>query len=292
MLLFAIPLMFSSVLQLLFNAADIVVVGRYAGDNSLAAVGSNGSIINLLTNLFIGLSVGTNVLTARYFGAKKVKQLTETIHTSMMLSLVSGFFLTVIGILGSRWILELMNTPDEVLDLATLYLRIYFLGMPAMMVYNFGSAILRAIGDTRRPLYFLLFSGVINVLLNLFFVIELEMDVAGVAAATVISQCISAVLVVRVMAKAHGSMRLRFRMLFLYKGVLQKILHIGIPAGCSGVLFSISNVFIQAAVNGFGSTVMAGNSAAANVEGFVYVAMNAFYQANLSFTSQNVGAGR
>lgn len=292
MLIFTLPVMFSGILQLLFNAADIVVVGRFAGDNSLAAVGSTGSLINLLTNLFIGLSVGANVLTARYYGAKNVKALTETIHTSMALSLLSGCFLTVLGVVGARWILELMSTPEEVLGLATIYLRIYFLGMPAMMVYNFGSAILRAVGDTRRPLYFLIAAGIINVILNLIFVIVFRMDVAGVAAATSISQCISAGLIVRCMMRSHGSMKLRWKLLMLHKNMLKKILQVGIPAGLTGTLFSLSNVFIQAAVNGFGNIVMAGNAAAANVEGFVYVAMNAFYQANISFTSQNVGAGR
>ncbi|MCI8609029.1 MAG: MATE family efflux transporter [Firmicutes bacterium] len=292
MLIYSLPLMFSGILQLLFNAADIVVVGRFAGDNSLAAVGSTGSLINLLTNLFIGLSVGANVLTAKYYGAKKSKLLTETVHTSMMLSIISGIFLTVVGVLGAHWILHLMNTPDEVLGLATVYLRIYFLGMPAMMVYNFGSAILRAVGDTRRPLYILAVAGVINVILNLIFVIAMKMDVAGVAAATSISQFISAGLIVRCMMQGQGSMRLRFKLLMIHWDILKRILRIGIPAGLSGILFSISNVFIQAAVNGFGNVVMAGNSAASNVEGFVYVAMNAFYQANLSFTSQNVGAGR
>ena len=292
MLRFSLPLMCSSILQLLFNAADIIVVGRFAGDNSLAAVGSNTSLIGLLTNLFIGLSIGANVLAARYYGAKKEKELAETVHTAMLLSMISGLFLTAVGIIGAEFILKWMNTPEEVLDLAALYLRIYFLGMVATMVYNFGSAILRALGDTRRPLYYLAVAGVINVVLNLFFVIQLKMDVAGVATATVISQCVSAVLIVRCMQRAQGGIRLDLRRLRIHRDKLKKIMGIGLPAGFQGILFSLSNVAIQAAVNSFGNIVMAGNSAAANIENFVYFAMNAFYQAAISFTSQNMGAGK
>lgn len=290
MLMFSIPLMCSSILQLLFNAADIVVVGRFAGDNSLAAVGSNGSLINLLTNLFIGLSIGASVLVSKYYGAKQEQELSDTVHTAMLLSIYSGIFLTIIGIAGARTILTWMQTPEEVLDLAVLYLRIYFLGMTPTMVYNFGSAILRAVGDTKRPLYFLMFTGIINVVLNLFFVIVFHMDVAGVAAATAISQCISSVLVVRCMLKESGGIKLIPAKLKLHRDKLIKILQIGLPAGFQGIVFSLSNVVIQSSVNSFGKVIVAGNSAAANIEGFVYVSMNAFYQATLSFTSQNVGA--
>ena len=292
MLLFAIPLMCSSILQLLFNAADIIVVGRYAGDNSLAAVGSNTPLIGLLTNLFIGLSIGTNVLAARYYGAKAEEDLAKTVHTSMVLGIVSGLFLSVAGIAGARRILIWMQTPEEVLGLATLYLVIYFLGMTAMMVYNFGSAILRAVGDTRRPLYYLVAAGIINVILNLFFVINLRLDVAGVAIATVISQCVSALLVVRCLLREGGGIRLVPSMMRIDRAKLAQILKIGLPAGIQGVLFSLSNVVIQSSINSFGAVVMAGNSAAANIELFVYFAMNAFYQAIISFTSQNYGAGR
>ena len=292
MLRFALPLMCSSILQLLFNAADIIVVGRFAGDDSLAAVGSNTSLIGLLTNLFIGLSIGANVLTARYYGAKKQRELRRTVHTAMLLSMISGLLLTVIGIIGARSILRLMNTPESVLDLATLYLRIYFLGMIAMMVYNFGSAILRAIGDTRRPLYYLAIAGLINVVLNLFFVIQLKMDVAGVATATVISQCVSAFLILRCLQRGEGAIKLHLSKIHIYKDNLKKIMEIGLPAGFQGILFSLSNVAIQASINSFGEIVMAGNSAAANIENFVYFAMNAFYQAAISFTSQNMGAGK
>lgn len=290
MLMFALPLMCSSILQLLFNAADIVVVGRFAGDNALAAVGSNTSLINLLTNLFVGMSIGTNVLTAQYYGGKKDTDLRETVHTSMLLSFLSGLFLTALGIILAKPLLELMQAPQEVLGLATLYLRIYFLGMTSTMVYNFGSAILRAVGDTKRPLYYLLSAGVVNVLLNLFFVIVCNMGVAGVAMATAISQTISAFLVVRCLMKEQGGIHLDIKALTITKSKFIKILQIGLPAGFQGMVFSLSNVVIQSAINSFGAIAVAGNSAAANIEGFVYMAMNAFYQATISFTSQNFGA--
>ena len=292
MLAFAVPLVCSSVLQLLFNAADIVVVGRFAGDHSLAAVGSNTSMINLLTNLFIGLSIGANVLTGICYGAKREKDLSETVHTSMLLSIFSGIFLAIGGFLCAHQILVWMQAPPEVLDLATLYLKIYFLGMPAIMVYNFGSAILRAVGDTKRPLFYLTGAGVINFILNLFFVIVLRMDVAGVAAATVISQCVSALLVVRCMMREESGIRLYLNRLHIHKDKLIRILKIGLPAGFQGVIFALSNVMIQSSINIFGATVVAGNSAAANIEGFVYVSMNAFHQATISFTSQNMGGGK
>ncbi len=288
MLLFAIPLMCSSILQLLFIAADIVVVGRFAGDNALAAVGSNSSLINLLTNVFVGLSIGTNVLTAQYYGAKKEKDLKETVHTSILLSVCSGVVLTIVGIVGAKPLLELMQAPKEVLSLAVIYLRIYFLGMTSTMVYNFGSAILRAVGDTQRPLYYLLGAGIINVILNLFFVITCHMGVAGVAAA--ISQTISAGLVVRCLIKEQGGIHLDLRALKINRKKFARIVRIGLPAGFQGMVFSLSNVVIQSAVNSFGAVAVAGNSAAANIEGFVYMAMNAFYQATISFTSQNYGA--
>lgn len=292
MLIFAFPLMCSGILQLLFNAADIIVVGRFAGDNSLAAVGSTTSLVLLLANLFIGLSIGANVLTARYFGAKKEKELSETIHTSITLSVISGVILAVIGIAAAKPILHIMETPDTVIGLSALYLRIYFLGMPAMMIYNFGSAILRAKGDTKRPLKYLVISGIVNVCLNLIFVIKLNMDVAGVATATAVAQCLSAVMIIRCLLKESGAFRLSFSKLKIHKEKLITIIQIGLPAGFQGVLFSISNVIIQASINTFGDTVMAGSAASANIEGFVYFAMNAFYQAAISFTGQNVGAGK
>lgn len=292
MLMFSLPLMCSSILQLLFNAADIIVVGRFAGDNSLAAVGSNTSLITLMTNLFIGLSIGANVTVAKYYGAKRERELKDTVHTAMTLSIISGILLTILGLIGARQVLLWMKAPEEVMDLAATYLRVYFLGMTGMMVYNFGSAILRAVGDTRRPLYYLAFSGVINVVLNLFFVIVLKMDVAGVGMATAISQWVSAILIFRCLTKVDSGIRVVPRDLRIHKDKLAAIFQIGLPAGVQGVIFSLTNVLIQASVNSFGAIIVAGNSAAANLEGFIYFAMNAFYQATISFTSQNVGARR
>lgn len=292
MLLFALPLMLSSILQLLFNAADIVVVGKFAGDNALAAVGSNTALINLLTNLFVGFSIGANVTAARYYGAKCNKDLEETVHTAITMSLISGLLLTIVGIIGAKQFLIWMQTPKEVLPLATLYLHIYFIGMIPNMVYNFGSALLRSVGDTRRPLYYLTFAGCINIILNIVTVVLLHWDVAGVAIATVISETISACLVLRCMRKEQGVMHLQWNKLHIHRGKMIQIMKIGIPAGFQGVVFALSNVVIQSSVNLFGNIVVAGNSAASNIEGFVYMAMNAFYQATISFTSQNFGAGK
>lgn len=290
MILFALPLMASSILQLLFNAADIVVVGKFAGNQALAAVGSTGALINLIVNLFIGLSVGTNVLVARYFGARQEKDLRETIHTSVLASVIGGAILVVIGLVAAKPLLSLMGTPDDVIEHASLYMRIYFIGMPVNMLYNFGSAILRAVGDTRRPLYFLLIAGVINVVLNLIFVIAFSMGVAGVAAATIISQAISALLIVYCLIRSQGLYQLHLKSLRIHMDKLMKMVRIGLPAGMQGAIFSISNVLIQSSINSFGSIVMAGNTAASNIEGFVYVSMNAVHQTALSFTSQNLGA--
>lgn len=292
MLIFAIPLICSSILQLLFNAVDIIVVGQYVGDNAMAAVGSNSSLINLFVNFFVGLSIGVNVLVSNFYGAKQDKHLSETVHTAMAISIVSGVVLAVLGVAISPILLKWMGSPEEVLPLATVYLRVYFCGMPALMLYNFGAAILRAIGDTRRPLVFLIIAGVTNVVLNLFFVIVFHWSVFGVGLATVISQVISAILVVLCLTRETGALRVEFRKIRIYKDKIMKILQIGLPAGIQSILFSLSNVLIQSAVNSFGATVVAGNSAAANIEGFVYVAMNAFYQANISFTGQNMGAGK
>ena len=292
MLRFAIPVMCTGVMQLFFNAADIVVVGQFAGPNSLAAVGANTSLIQLLINMFLGLSIGANVLVARYYGAGKHRELSKTIHTAIVLAGASGLILTFIGLTFSRQILTLMQTPAEVLELAALYLRIYFIGMAGTMLYNFGSAILRAVGDTKRPLYCLLCAGVINVVLNLIFVIGFKMDVAGVAAATTIAESIAASLVLRCLIKEEGAIRLIPRELRIDRASFLRILQIGLPAGFQGVIFSLSNVVIQSSVNLFGPTVVAGNSAAANIEGFIYIAMNALHQATVSFTSQNLGAGQ
>lgn len=289
--LFAIPLMCSTILQLLFNAADIIVVGRFAGDNSLAAVGSNTSLINLITNLFVGLSIGTNVVVARFYGARNREEISNTIHTSILLSIMSGIILTAVGLVGIRPLLVWMNTPAEVMDLAELYLKIYFLGMTSTMIYNFGSAILRAVGDTRRPLYYLILAGFVNVVLNLIFVIKFRWDVAGVAIATVISQTISAALIITCLMRDSGMVRLELHKLKIHRKQLYMIIRIGLPAGIQGIIFSISNVLIQSSVNLFGATIMAGNSASINVEHFVWFAMNAFHHTALSFTSQNLGAG-
>lgn len=290
LLQFSIPLIFSSVLQLLFNAADIVVVGRFAGDNSLAAVGSTGSLINLLINLFTGLSIGTNVVAANFFGAGKTKELQDTVHTSILVSVYSGIILTVVGVIGSKYILILMQAPSDVLRLATLYLKIYFGGITATMVYNFGSALLRAKGDTKRPLYILFLAGVVNLILNLIFVIIFNMDVAGVATATVISQTLAAVLVILILIHEKDDFHLNLKKLSINMTIFTRIVKIGLPAGFQGIMFSFSNVIIQSSVNSFGATLIAGNSAACNLEGFVYTSMNGFSQGALTFCSQNLGA--
>ncbi len=292
MLLFSLPLMASGVLQLLFNAADVIVVGRFAGDISMGAVGSTSSLINLFTNLFVGLSVGVNVIVARAHGAGDYNLLHDSVHTAMLVSVISGTILAVLGFILAPELLVLMNATEAQLPLAVLYLRIYFLGMPACMIYNFGAAILRAVGDTKRPLYFLTTAGAVNVLLNMLFVIVFKMDVAGVALATVISQLISAGLVVLCLTKDDSAIHLDIRKLKIKSKILFSFFKIGLPAGFQGVIFSLSNVVIQSSVNLFGDTVISGNSAAASIEGFIYMAMNTFHQAAISFTGQNVGAGR
>lgn len=289
-LMFSIPLMFSSVLQILFNAADIVVVGKFVGDTALAAVGSNSALINLVTNLFIGLSIGANVIVARYFGGKQDENTSIAVHTSIALGFISGIILTLIGIMGAPFFLRIMLTPEDVLPQAVLYLRILFAGITSMMLYNFGSAVLRAVGDTKRPLYFLLLAGIINVILNLFFVIVLKMSVAGVALATILSQALSCVLVLWCLTKEDSAIKLNFSKIRINKIKFIQILKIGLPAGFQGVVFALSNTVIQSSVNSFGSVVMAGSAAAQNIEGIVYFAMNSFYQASITFTSQCYGA--
>ncbi len=291
-LLFTIPLMLSGLLQLLFNAVDMVVAGRYIGSEALAAIGSTSSLTNLLVNVFMGLSVGANVLVAHYYGAGQTKDVAETVHTSILLSLLSGVLLSIIGILLAKPLLLLMGTPPDVLEQAATYMKIYFLGMPVMLFYNFGSSILRATGDTRRPLYYLTIAGVINVLLNINFVVVFHMGIEGTAMATVISQTISALLLLRCMITIPGAIRLEFSKLRLNYDKVLRILRIGLPAGVQGAIFSISNVLIQSSVNSFGSIAMAGNTATSNLEGFIYTAMNSFYQTSLTFTSQNLGARR
>ncbi len=290
--LFAFPLMLSGILQLLYNAADIIVVGQFSSSDAMAAVGSTSSLINLLTNVFIGLSIGVSVLISKFYGAGQQKDIFETVHTAIGLSLICGILVGILGFIFAGTMLEWMDSPENVLPKATLYMKIYFLGMPAFMIYNFGSAALRAVGDTRRPLYYLTISGIINILLNLLFVIVFNLSVMGVALATIISQYISASLIIWCLVKTDGACRLSLKHIRIHFRKLGAILRIGLPAGIQSSLFSISNVLIQSSVNSFGSTVMAGNTAAASLEGFVYTAMNSMSQASLSFTGQNFGAGQ
>lgn len=287
---FTLPLLLMGTLQLLYNAADIVVVGRWGSDASLAAVSSTGALINLIVNVFMGLSVGTSVVVAQHFGAGRMKDVSETVHTSIAVAAISGIAVGVFGFFAAKGMLELMDSPENVIDLSALYVKIYFIGMPANMLYNFGAAVLRAVGDTKRPLYYLSISGVINVILNLIFVIAFKMDVAGVALATIISQVVSAVLVLACLMHSDGAIKLYVKKLRIHKDKLINILSVGLPAGIQGSIFSISNVIIQSSINFFGDAAMAGSGAGANIEGFIYMAMNSVYQAAITFTSQNFGA--
>ena len=289
-LLFAVPLICSGVLQLVFNATDIIVVGRFVSSNAMAAVGSTSSLINLLVNFFIGISVGANVLVARFRGANDYDDAQETVQTALITAVAGGFVLIALGILLARPMLVWMATPDEVIGQAVLYMRVYFIGMPATMLYNFGAAILRAVGDTRRPLYFLTLAGLVNVAGDLLFVLVLDMGVAGVAVATVISQIISATLIVLCLMRQDGMCNVNLRRMRFHRDKFLRIMQVGLPAGLQSVIFNISNVLIQSSINSFGATVVAGNTAASNIEGFVYTSMNALYQTSLSFTSQNLGA--
>ena len=289
---FAIPLMVSGILQLMFNAVDIIVVGRFSGSQALAAVGSTTALINVFTNLFIGVSLGANVLAARFYAAGKAKEMSETVHTSVTLALISGVAMAVVGLVFSRWALEVMGTPADVIDQSTLYMRIYFLGMPFFMLYNYGAAILRAVGDTRRPLMFLVVAGVTNAVLNMILVIVFHLGVAGVAIATIISQLISCILVLRCLYMTDSSYQLRFSRLCMKKFYLVQIFQVGIPAGVQSTVINISNALLQSSVNSFGSTAMAGYTAANNILGFLYASVNAVTQACMSFTSQNYGVGK
>lgn len=291
-ILFAIPMLLSGLLQILFNAADTIVVGRFAGHTSMAAIGSTGSITNLLVNLFMGISIGVNVVVARSVGMKDERGVDRAVHTAITLSFLSGVGLSIIGFILSPTLLSLMDTPSDVIDKSILYMRIIFLGQPFNLIYNFGAAILRADGDTKRPLYYLTFAGILNVILNLFFVIILKIDVAGVAFATIISQGVSAFLVMKTLYKGSGNVKFSFSRLTIDKRKLKDILYMGVPAGLQSVLFSISNVLIQSSVNSFGSLAVAGNTAANSIDGFLYTVNNCFAQTNLSFISQNYGAGK
>lgn len=289
---FSLPLMLTSILQLMFNAVDIIVVGRFSGSQALAAVGSTTALINIFTNLFIGISLGANVLAARYFAAGREKEMSEAVHTAITLALISGVLMAFVGLGASKAALELMDTPGDVIDQSTLYMRIYFLGMPFFMLYNYGAAILRAVGDTKRPLFFLGAAGLTNVALDLLLVVVIPLDVAGVAIGTVASQMISCILVIRCLCKTESSYQLHFSRLSIRKVYLIRIFQVGIPAGIQSTVINLSNAMLQSSVNSFGSTAMAGYTAANNILGFLYASVNAVTQACMSFTSQNFGVGK
>jgi len=289
---FSLPVIFANVLQLMFSAVDMVIAGRFAGSEALAAVGANTSLINLIVNLFIGMSLGANVVVARYFGAQSKKDISETVHTAVSISILCGIGLALFGVCSASIALKCIDTPDKIIGDASLYLRIYSIGMPAVMLFNFGSSIVTASGDTKRPLYCLIVAGIANVILDLLFVVGFGIGVAGVAAATVIANYISAGLIIRHLYRNEGTVRLEFKKLHIHKCKLKAIMRVGIPAGLQGVGFSISSVIIQSAVNSFGAAAIAGNTATINVEGFIYTAMYGFYQSSSTFTSQNVGAGK
>lgn len=289
---FALPLMLSGVLQLMFNAVDIIVVGRFTGSQALAAVGSTSALINIFTNLFIGISLGSNVLAARFYAAGKSKEMSETVHTSITIALISGIIMAFVGTIFAKGALELMDTPDDVIDQSVLYMRIYFMGMPFFMLYNYGAAILRAVGDTKRPLLFLIISGITNAVLNLILVIVFGLGVAGVAIATVIAQLISCVLVLACLCRSQSSYRLYFNKLGIRGDYMVQIFKVGVPAGIQSVVINFSNALLQSSVNSFGSTAMAGYTAANNLLGFLYVSINSVTQACMSFTSQNLGVGK
>ena len=289
---FSLPLMVSGILQLAFNAVDIIVVGRFSGSQALAAVGSTTALINVFTNLFIGISLGANVLAARFYAAGKDREMSETVHTSITLALISGIMMAVIGVLLAKWALEIMGTPDDVIGQSALYMRIYFMGMPFFMLYNYGAAILRAIGDTKRPLIFLIISGIANAALNMILVILFHMGVAGVAIGTIISQLISCVLVLTCLYRSEGSYQLRFSKLKINGAYMEQIFQVGVPAGIQSTVINFSNVLLQSSVNSFGSIAMAGYTAANNLLGFLYASVNSITQACMSFTSQNYGVGK
>jgi len=289
---FSIPLILSGILQLMFNAVDIIIVGKFSGSLALAAVGSTTALINVFTNLFIGISLGANVLSARFYASGRNKEMSETVHTSIALALVSGILMALVGLGFSRSALEIMGTPADVIDQSALYMRIYFMGMPFFMLYNYGAAILRSVGDTKRPLLFLIISGIVNAVLNMILVICFHLDVEGVAIATVVAQMISCVLVLRCLYRSEGSYQLRFSRLTLKWVYLKQIFQVGIPAGLQSTVINFSNALLQSSVNSFGSVAMAGYTAANNIFGFLYAAANSVTQACMSFTSQNYGIGK
>lgn len=289
---FAIPLVLSSVLQLLFNAADIIVVSQFCGDEALAAVGSTSSLINLTINLFIGMATAANIISARLVGEKNFEKLEKLVHTSILMSVISGIILLIIGETFAEKALVLMGSPDDVIGLSTLYVRIYFIGVPASLIYNFGSSLLRGKGDTKRPLYIITLAGAVNFVLNIIFVAFCGMSVDGVATATVISQVLSAILILICLINEPDHMQLHLKKLKLHKEELIELIRIGLPAGVQGMVFSASNIIIQSAVNSFGKITMAAYAANNSIQGFLYATGNAFYQTNMTFTSQNMGAGK
>ena len=289
-LLFALPIIATGMLQLFYNAMDMIVVGRFNGETALAAVGATGALINLITNAFIGLSLGASVVVAQNMGAGRTADVSKTVHTSVMIGAIGGIFLAVVGIILARPMLALMETPPDVIDQSVLYTQIYFAGMPAMLLYNFGAAVLRAVGDSKHPLIFLTISGIVNVVLNVVFVYYFNMGVAGVATATDISQVLSAILALRCLNKADDCYKFEPRKLKISTDKLWEIIRIGLPAGIQSSLFSFSNVLIQSAINSFGAITMAGHTAAVNIEGFANVAVNGVSQSAMTFVGQNTGA--
>ena len=291
-LLVSLPLALSNLLQVLFNMSDVAVVGRFAGSVALGAVGSTSTFVTLFTGFLIGLSNGINVLVARYYGAKHPKDVDKTVHSGLLVSLVAGVALLLVGLFGSPAMLRLLNTKADLMDGAVLYLRIYFLGMPALALYNFGNAVFSAMGETKKPLAYLSIAGVLNIALNLLFVIVFQLSVAGVALASTIAQCVSAVLILRALTKVQDCYALDFSKIGLDAAITRRILLLGVPAGLQNAVFAIANLFIQAGVNSFDTLMVKGNSAAANADAVIYDAMAAFYMACASFMSQNFGAGK
>ncbi len=287
---FALPIMAMNILQLAFNAADMIVVGRFEGSLALAAVGATGSLINLIINLFMGLSVGTAVIVAQDYGARRIEGIRQSVHTSIAISMVTGVGVAILGIVLATPLLKMMGTPDDIIHLSTLYMKVFFLGVPASMVYNFGAAILRAVGDSKRPMYFLTVSGIVNVVLNLIFIAVFGMGVAGVAWATVSSQYLTMILILVSLSRSEGALRFSWRRMQIHEGKLKEIIRIGLPAGFQGLLFSISNVLIQSAVNSFGSVMVAASAASSNVENLVGTTMNSYYNAAITYTGQSMGA--
>ena len=290
LLIFALPIMAMNILQLMFNTTDMVVVGRFSGSNALAAVGATGPLINLIVNLFMGLSVGTTVIVSQDLGAGKPNAVSRSVHTSIAISIIVGLIVMVVGFAICKPLLNMMGTPEDIINLSVLYMKIYFISTPATMVYNFAAAILRAKGDSRSPMYYLIITGILHVIFSLFFVLVLHMSVEGVACSTVISEYLSVMLIMICLSRSEGAIRFMPRKMCIDGQKLKAIVRIGLPAGMQGLLFSISNVLIQSAINSFGTTMVAASSSAANIENYIGTTMNAYYNAAIAFTGQNMGA--